>query len=91
MQGLAFLPKSECNVREVEVAAGLMLTRGTIEPVAFKVPRVRVSHPLRRHLVDTNIAAPAVTQSYCRFFTVIVSLWVRRKSSSRMTCTQTPP
>uniref|UniRef100_A0A669EMK9 Coronin n=1 Tax=Oreochromis niloticus TaxID=8128 RepID=A0A669EMK9_ORENI len=39
--GLAFLPKTECNVRDVEVAVGLMLTKTTIEPVAFKVPRVK--------------------------------------------------
>ncbi|KAM9843793.1 coronin-7-like isoform 2-T2 [Aulostomus maculatus] len=40
-KGLAFLPKSECNVREVEVAAGLMLTKTAIEPVVFRVPRVK--------------------------------------------------
>ncbi|KAM9783455.1 coronin-7-like isoform X1 [Syngnathus typhle] len=40
-KGLAFLPKSECNVREVEIAAALMLTKTTVEPVVFKVPRVR--------------------------------------------------
>ena len=42
-QGLAFLPKTECDVREVEVARGMMLSKTTIEPVAFRVPRVRVS------------------------------------------------
>lgn len=40
-KGLAFLPKSECNVRDVEVAVGLLLNKTTIEPVAFRVPRVR--------------------------------------------------
>ncbi|XP_061701772.1 coronin-7-like isoform X1 [Syngnathoides biaculeatus] len=40
-KGLAFLPKSECNVREVEIAAALMLTRTAVEPVVFKVPRVK--------------------------------------------------
>uniref|UniRef100_A0A3B3TZH8 Coronin n=1 Tax=Poecilia latipinna TaxID=48699 RepID=A0A3B3TZH8_9TELE len=40
-QGLAFLPKTECNVRDVEIAVGLMLTKTTIEPVAFRVPRVK--------------------------------------------------
>ncbi|XP_067089759.1 coronin-7-like [Osmerus mordax] len=40
-KGLAFLPKTECDVREVEVARGLMLSKTTIEPVAFRVPRVR--------------------------------------------------
>ncbi|XP_073350573.1 coronin-7 [Pagrus major] len=40
-KGLAFLPKKECNVRDVEIAIGLMLTKTTIEPVAFRVPRVK--------------------------------------------------
>lgn len=51
LQGLAFLPKTECNVRDVEIAMGLMLTKTTIEPVAFRVPRVKVSQC--HHLVDT--------------------------------------
>ncbi|CAL8266572.1 unnamed protein product, partial [Gadus morhua 'NCC'] len=40
-KGLTFLPKTACDVREVEVARGLILTKTTIEPVAFKVPRVK--------------------------------------------------
>lgn len=40
-KGLAFLPKTECNVRDVEIAVGLMLTKTTVEPVAFRVPRVK--------------------------------------------------
>lgn len=40
-KGLAFLPKTECNVLDVEIAVALMLTKTTIEPVAFKVPRVK--------------------------------------------------
>lgn len=40
-KGLAFLPKTECDVPDVEVARGLLLSKTTIEPVAFKVPRVR--------------------------------------------------
>lgn len=51
LQGLAFLPKTECNVREVEIAVGLLLTKTAIEPVSFKVPRVKVSQV--HHLVDT--------------------------------------
>ncbi|KAJ8251496.1 hypothetical protein GJAV_G00221980 [Gymnothorax javanicus] len=40
-KGLSFLPKSECSVPDVEIARALMLTKTTIEPVAFKVPRVK--------------------------------------------------
>uniref|UniRef100_A0A8K9XTS7 Coronin n=1 Tax=Oncorhynchus mykiss TaxID=8022 RepID=A0A8K9XTS7_ONCMY len=41
-KGLAFLPKTECVVQEVEVARGLRLSKTSIEPVAFRVPRVRL-------------------------------------------------
>lgn len=44
-QGLCFLPKIECDVRDVEVARAIRLGKSTIEPVAFRVPRVRVRHP----------------------------------------------
>lgn len=41
-QGLCFLPKTECDVCDVEVARAVRLGKTTIEPVAFRVPRVRV-------------------------------------------------
>ncbi|XP_077172897.1 coronin-7-like isoform X1 [Paroedura picta] len=40
-KGLHFLPKSECDVREVEVARALRLRQSSIEPIAFRVPRVK--------------------------------------------------
>ncbi|XP_013378981.1 coronin-7-like, partial [Lingula anatina] len=40
-QALAFLPKSEINVREVEFAKALRFTGATVEPVSFTVPRVK--------------------------------------------------
>ncbi|KAM9392654.1 coronin-7 [Pholidichthys leucotaenia] len=40
-KGLAFLPKTECNIRDVEIDVALMLTKTAIEPVAFRVPRVK--------------------------------------------------
>ncbi|XP_062874509.1 coronin-7 [Trichomycterus rosablanca] len=40
-KGLCFLPKTMCDVREVEVARAIRLSKTTIEPVAFKVPRVK--------------------------------------------------
>lgn len=51
VQGLAFLPKTECDVCDVEVARALRLNKTSIEPVSFRVPRVRVSQ--HRHLVET--------------------------------------
>lgn len=63
-KGLAFLPKTECNVRDVEVAVALMLTRGTIEPVAFKVPRVRKEFFQDDVYPDTAVCwEPALTAS----------------------------
>lgn len=43
-QGFQFLPKTECDVREVEIARALRLSQSAIEPVAFRVPRVKVSN-----------------------------------------------
>ncbi|KAM6957237.1 coronin-7 [Aplochiton taeniatus] len=40
-KGLAFLPKTECDIPDVEVARGLRLSKTNIEPISFKVPRVR--------------------------------------------------
>uniref|UniRef100_A0A672NKY1 Coronin n=1 Tax=Sinocyclocheilus grahami TaxID=75366 RepID=A0A672NKY1_SINGR len=39
--GLCFLPKAECDVCDVEVARAIRLGKTTIEPVAFRVPRVK--------------------------------------------------
>lgn len=41
-QGFIFLPKTVCDVREVEFARALRLGQSTLEPVAFHVPRVKV-------------------------------------------------
>ena len=41
-QGFVFLPKTVCEVQEVEFARALRLGQSTLEPVAFCVPRVKV-------------------------------------------------
>lgn len=41
-QGFVFLPKTACEVREVEFARALRLGQSSLEPVAFHVPRVKV-------------------------------------------------
>uniref|UniRef100_A0A8B9SBS2 Coronin n=1 Tax=Apteryx owenii TaxID=8824 RepID=A0A8B9SBS2_APTOW len=40
-KGFLFLRKTECNVREVEFARALRLGQSALEPVAFRVPRVK--------------------------------------------------
>ncbi|XP_019395702.1 PREDICTED: coronin-7 [Crocodylus porosus] len=40
-KGFVFLPKTTCNVREVEFARALRLRQSSVEPVVFKVPRVK--------------------------------------------------
>ncbi|KAJ7306057.1 hypothetical protein JRQ81_010423 [Phrynocephalus forsythii] len=40
-KGFQFLPKTECDVREVETARALRLRQSSVEPVAFHVPRVK--------------------------------------------------
>ncbi|KAL7422175.1 hypothetical protein Q5752_002820 [Cryptotrichosporon argae] len=42
--GLCFAPKTECNVRKVEVARALRLTAKTVEEVTFAVPRHRIEY-----------------------------------------------
>ncbi|XP_068605649.1 coronin-7-like isoform X1 [Brachionichthys hirsutus] len=63
-KGLAFLPKTACNVRDVEVAVGLMLTKTAIEPVAFSVPRVKKEFFQDDVFTDTAVCwEPALTVS----------------------------
>ncbi|KAF7243091.1 Coronin-7 [Varanus komodoensis] len=40
-KGFQFLPKTACDVREVEIARAVRLRQNSIEPVAFRVPRVK--------------------------------------------------
>ncbi|XP_052535655.1 coronin-7-like isoform X3 [Tympanuchus pallidicinctus] len=40
-KGFVFLRKTACDVREVEFARALRLGQGSLEPVAFRVPRVK--------------------------------------------------
>uniref|UniRef100_A0A8C8SRW8 Coronin n=1 Tax=Pelusios castaneus TaxID=367368 RepID=A0A8C8SRW8_9SAUR len=40
-KGFLFLPKTECDVREVEFARAVRLRQSSIEPVAFRVPRIK--------------------------------------------------
>ncbi|XP_031733587.1 coronin-7-like isoform X2 [Anarrhichthys ocellatus] len=63
-KGLAFLPKSECNVRDVEIAVGLIITKTAIEPVAFRVPRVKKEFFQDDVYTDTAVCwEPALTAS----------------------------
>jgi len=41
-QALSFLPKSSVDVRQVELARAMRLTSNSIEPVTFRVPRLKV-------------------------------------------------
>uniref|UniRef100_A0A3P8WI39 Coronin n=1 Tax=Cynoglossus semilaevis TaxID=244447 RepID=A0A3P8WI39_CYNSE len=63
-KGLTFLPKTECNVRDVEIAVGLMLTKTSVEPVAFRVPRVKKEFFQDDVYTDTAVWwEPALTAS----------------------------
>ena len=42
LQGLVFLRKDLCNVREIEFAKAVRVTHSTMEQVSFTVPRVKV-------------------------------------------------
>ncbi|KAJ3183820.1 Coronin-7 [Geranomyces variabilis] len=40
-QGMAFLPKLECDVRAIEIAKGYRISSSAVERVSFTVPRLR--------------------------------------------------
>nr|XP_033770813.1 coronin-7-like isoform X4 [Geotrypetes seraphini] len=40
-KGFIFLPKTECNVKDVEFAKALRLRQTALEPIVFRVPRVK--------------------------------------------------
>ncbi|CAO2641960.1 Coro7 [Lemmus lemmus] len=40
-KGFVLLPKTECDIREVEFARCLRLRQTSLEPIAFRLPRVR--------------------------------------------------
>ena len=41
-QALSFLPKSSVDVRKIELRRAMRLTSNSIEPVTFRVPRIKV-------------------------------------------------
>ncbi|XP_014681758.1 PREDICTED: coronin-7-like [Priapulus caudatus] len=43
-QGLAFLPKTACDVMKIEFARALKLTQNSIEPMLFTVPRTQMQY-----------------------------------------------
>lgn len=63
-KGLCFLPKTECNVREVEITRALCLGSNSLEYVNFKVPRVKKDFFQDDIFPDTTIWwRPALTAS----------------------------
>ena len=43
IQAVAFLPKTVCNIKEVEFARAVKLNKTSIELIMFQVPRVKAS------------------------------------------------
>ncbi|XP_033631457.1 coronin-7-like [Asterias rubens] len=54
-QALSFLPKSMCNVKDVEFAKAMRLTQTSIEPVSFSVPRVKKEYFQDDIFPDTRV------------------------------------
>ena len=42
-QAVAFLPKTVCNIKEVEFARAVKLNKTSIDLIMFQVPRVKAS------------------------------------------------
>ena len=43
IQAVAFLPKTVCNIKEVEFARAVKLNKTSIDLIMFQVPRVKAS------------------------------------------------
>jgi coronin-7 len=54
-QAIKFLPKTLCNVKTVEVARGVRLCKSTIEPLGFKIPRVKMEYFQDDLYCDTSV------------------------------------
>ncbi|XP_038057415.1 coronin-7-like [Patiria miniata] len=63
-QALSFLPKKVCNVRDVEFAKAMRLTKTTIEPVTFAVPRVKREYFQDDIFPDTRVTWESVLTSH---------------------------
>lgn len=42
-QGMVLMAKTTCNVRNVEIARAWRLTKTSVEPMSFTVPRLKVN------------------------------------------------
>jgi len=59
--GLAMLPKSVCNIRNIEVARFLKLTKTQVQPIIFSVPRNKTEFFQDDIFVPTPDGNPAMT------------------------------
>ncbi|CAH1777231.1 unnamed protein product [Owenia fusiformis] len=63
-QAVSFLPKSQCNVKDVEFAKGYRLTTTSIQPLSFTVPRVKKEYFQDDLFPDTRMSwEPALSAS----------------------------
>eukprot|EP00058_Branchiostoma_floridae_P026168 XP_002611658.1 hypothetical protein BRAFLDRAFT_117106 [Branchiostoma floridae] len=61
-QGVSFLPKNVCNVKDVEFAQAYQLNKTTLEPLSFTVPRVKMEYFQDDLFPDTRASwEPAMT------------------------------
>ncbi|KAI9099888.1 hypothetical protein DFS34DRAFT_648832 [Phlyctochytrium arcticum] len=61
-QGIAFLPKRTCDVRNIEVAKGFRLTQNCIESISLTVPRLKREYFQDDIFVPTrNTEKPGIT------------------------------
>ncbi|XP_078683818.1 coronin-7-like [Branchiostoma floridae x Branchiostoma belcheri] len=61
-QGVSYLPKKVCNVKDVEFAQGFKLNKTTLEPLSFTVPRIKMEYFQDDLFPDTRACwEPAMT------------------------------
>ena len=66
-QSLVFLPKILCDVKRVEVGYGVRLCASSIEPLVFKIPRVKVNllHFLSLMLFHVSTCSQNIFRKTC--------------------------
>ena len=64
-QDIQFLPKDICDVKKVEVCRGVRLCSSTIEPIGFKIPRVKVHNYVNYCLIIRILTLKITALWYC--------------------------
>lgn len=81
-QGVVFLPKVLCDVTKAEIAAGVRLTRDSVEGFTVQVPRTRLNYFQDDIYPDTLCVEEA---------SLTVERWLQGENALQKLCSLKPP